>query len=77
MFFGILFNAFTALGEISQLYSQRPIIVLPLQVTRLMYSKNINLKLYITLRQMHLHHFLQKYLLNCCLPPFSISCSIL
>jgi len=27
MFFGILFNAFTALGEISQMYSQRPIIV--------------------------------------------------
>jgi hypothetical protein len=27
MFFGILFNAFTALGEISQQYSQRPIIV--------------------------------------------------
>jgi hypothetical protein len=28
MFFGILFNAFTALGEISQMYSQRPIIVI-------------------------------------------------
>jgi hypothetical protein len=27
MFFGILFNAFSALGEISQMYSQRPIIV--------------------------------------------------
>jgi len=29
MFFGILFNAFQALGEISQMYEQRPIIVLP------------------------------------------------
>lgn len=28
MFFGILFNAFTAMGEISQQYSQRPIIVI-------------------------------------------------
>jgi hypothetical protein len=27
MFFGILFNAFSAMGEISQMYSQRPIIV--------------------------------------------------
>lgn len=27
MFFGILFNAFAALGEISQQYAQRPIIV--------------------------------------------------
>jgi len=27
MFFGILFNAFTAMGEISNMYAQRPIIV--------------------------------------------------
>jgi len=32
MFFGILFNAFTALGEIGQQYSQRPIVVTSLLV---------------------------------------------
>jgi hypothetical protein len=50
MFFGILFNAFAAMGEISQMYSQRPIIVCGLIVAN--NSKNISRKHFTTRQQM-------------------------
>lgn len=54
MFFGILFNAFTALGEISQMYAQRPIIVLLHFAISLIQSKSISHKLFIVRQRMRL-----------------------
>jgi hypothetical protein len=62
MFFGILFNAFSAMGEISTLYSQRPIIVRLLKLVPDNDRKNINLKHSIVLWQMLLHNSSLKFL---------------